>query len=1255
MALASAKNSRSGGDFSLDFVAAGPGTYNHATGGGAYDNRTIGKTEDVVESLEGGDFSCGDIVTYFTKVTVKATAVGSQTIALNYSFLADATGQSGVALADIVDANVQINYGNVGGEGSGGTDSGITGNNNSTAALSGEQLTGPLFQSGSTLKGTVTVTGLEAGESVVVRVDVRIACDPGSHPTGNLQGAIASASVTAPTADVISVGNQTVPFKNVNEIIFPTCALPAAGPVCVGTTTTHTATSDVSGATYTWTITGNGVIVVGGSDVTNTVTTSSGTTSSVAARATGAGTYTLSVTISKIGFGNQACSVIVTVNPIPGLPGVNNVAYCVGDVASALTATGSELLWYTDATGGTGSATAPTPNTTAAGTFSYFVSQTTNGCESARAQIDVLVKPLATVTPGTYGPYCINGAVATLGGSPTGGTWSGDGVSGNLVDGFTFSPATAGVGPHTLTYSVPATATTCANSGSTSVTVNPLATVTPGTYGPLCVNAGPVTLASGGTWSGTGVILDNGVYKFSPATAGVGTFELTLSVAATSTTCANSGKTSITVKDLPGLPGVSNVSYCLNETAAQLTATGSNLLWYTDATGGTGSSTAPTPNTTAAGTSSYYVSQTTNECEGARAKIDVLVKPLATVDPGSYGPLCVNAGPVTLASGGTWSGTGVSLVNGVYKFSPTTAGTFELTFSVAATDVACANSGKTSITVNPLPGLPGVSNVAYCLNETAAQLTATGSNLLWYTDATGGTGSSTAPTPNTTAAGTSSYYVSQTNSSSCEGPRAKIDVLVKPLATVTPGTYSPVCANAGSVALAKIGTWSGTGVSGNLVDGFTFSPATAGVGTFELTLSVAATSTTCANSGKTSITVKPLPGAPSVSPVSYCQKATATALTATGTGLLWYTAATGGTGSSTAPIPSTATVGTKSYYVSQTTNGCEGPRAKLDVTINACAEFCTLTQGFYGSTNGKECASGKTALQLIQSLLTTDLYIGVAGRSLNITYADAACLNSRLPAGGTSKPLPAANNTFSNLPTKCTPGTVPLNNGRFDNTLLGQTISLGLNLRKSTNTNLAGLVISDLYMITAKAASCTGTADAPVSGSEQTFTFPSMAKGKTVQQLYVMANAALGDGNSSAKTLSDLTDALDAINKGFDACRILIRFQSAPTTLTSSLTTSSQLDGGKQDVASRAQLLNIFPNPAEDEATIEFSLTDAQHYSLQVFDAKGRLVNRVAAGQAEAGRTYRFQVTSKELAMGMYVVRLTTDKSTQTMRLIMNK
>jgi len=89
-----------GGDFQLDFTAAAPLTYNHTTGGGAYDQRAVGRDKDIVESLEGGDFACGDTVTYLTQIRVDAGAAGSQSITMLFEFTAHATGQQGIALRD---------------------------------------------------------------------------------------------------------------------------------------------------------------------------------------------------------------------------------------------------------------------------------------------------------------------------------------------------------------------------------------------------------------------------------------------------------------------------------------------------------------------------------------------------------------------------------------------------------------------------------------------------------------------------------------------------------------------------------------------------------------------------------------------------------------------------------------------------------------------------------------------------------------------------------------------------------------------------------------------------------------------------------------------------------------------------------------------------------------------------------------------------------------------------------------------------
>ncbi|KAB3542710.1 MAG: DUF11 domain-containing protein, partial [ANME-2 cluster archaeon] len=218
------------GDFSIDFVAADPYSYDHLIGGGAYDNRTI--NTDVVESLEGGDFSCGDIVTYFAAVTVDNTQSAiddqPQTIEMDFSFLADTTGQSGVAIGDIV--LVQVNYGEIVDliTGENNVDDGIIDDGGSTATLIYENLTGPLFTPKSELHGTVELNDLEPGEQVVVRIDVKLFCDPGSAPTGNLAGALPDArltyindSVPVDPPEAISVGKQTVPFKQIGEICFP--------------------------------------------------------------------------------------------------------------------------------------------------------------------------------------------------------------------------------------------------------------------------------------------------------------------------------------------------------------------------------------------------------------------------------------------------------------------------------------------------------------------------------------------------------------------------------------------------------------------------------------------------------------------------------------------------------------------------------------------------------------------------------------------------------------------------------------------------------------------------------------------------------------------------------------------------------------------------------------------------------------------------------------------------------------------------
>jgi LruC domain-containing protein len=210
--------SASPADFkNTDFVAAAPYTYSHETGGGAYDDRTIGDQNDVTEQLEGAQFSCNDIITFLVAVEMEASTVdGVQTAEFDLRFLADSTGQSGAAIVDVISA--KVNYGPVqAGNGPGGTDSGISDDGGSTANLVSETLTGPLFTAGSDLLATVRVNDLEAGEKVVIRVDTRLGCKPNTSPTGNLQAQLDAGRVFGSGA-TISTGQQTIPFLRIGDI-----------------------------------------------------------------------------------------------------------------------------------------------------------------------------------------------------------------------------------------------------------------------------------------------------------------------------------------------------------------------------------------------------------------------------------------------------------------------------------------------------------------------------------------------------------------------------------------------------------------------------------------------------------------------------------------------------------------------------------------------------------------------------------------------------------------------------------------------------------------------------------------------------------------------------------------------------------------------------------------------------------------------------------------------------------------------------
>lgn len=88
--------------------------------------------------------------------------------------------------------------------------------------------------------------------------------------------------------------------------------------------------------------------------------------------------------------------------PKPSEPTVTTpLIYCENDMANQLSASGEDLKWYYSQQGGVPSSVAPIPGTTVQQTSNYYVTQTIDGCESDRAEVEVVVtfRPNGLVLP----------------------------------------------------------------------------------------------------------------------------------------------------------------------------------------------------------------------------------------------------------------------------------------------------------------------------------------------------------------------------------------------------------------------------------------------------------------------------------------------------------------------------------------------------------------------------------------------------------------------------------------------------------------------------------------------------------------------------------------------------------------------------------------------------------------------------------------------------------------------------------------
>jgi hypothetical protein len=290
-----------------------------------------------------------------------------------------------------------------------------------------------------------------------------------------------------------------------------------------------------------------------------------------------------------------------------------------------------------------------------------------------------------------------------------------------------------------------------------------------------------------------------------------------------------------------------------------------------------------------------------------------------------------------------------------------------------------------------------------------------------------------------------------------------------------------------------------------------------------------------------------------------------------------------------------------------------------EVSVHPCL-FCSYTQGFWGNKNG---------LALLPSVLTTDLIIGRTGHSIIIPAGSSTTLNSMMPGGQT--PTGPLKNQDCSILSGCINSYLTKQN-RFNNVLISQTITLALNVRVHNpgSGDLAALELG---------GGCIITSVDTIEINQNVLNY--LGAGATVGDLLDLANDVLGGvktpGVGGVPSYGEINDAVDAINNGFDECRLFLSYcpDEAPTTKVSVSPSMEAQTSNKLAVAA-------FPNPFNDKVRFEIKSTVSGPATLEVYNMFGQKVKTVFKGNVFAGKGERveFNVPPIQRTNLFYVLRV---------------
>ncbi|OYU83996.1 MAG: hypothetical protein CFE24_08620 [Flavobacterium sp. BFFFF2] len=581
--------------------------------------------------------------------------------------------------------------------------------------------------------------------------------------------------------------------------------------------------------------------------------------------------------------------------------------FCGSRTVANLVATGTALKWYADNT-----TTTALSSTDAIATGTYYVSQTTNNCESIRTMVDVTVNitPPPTASAQTF---CSGKTVADLVGTGTVLRWYTA-----LTGGAALPAATALT---TATYYVSQSVNAC-RSTRTAVSITVIApTAAPTAIAQtFCGSKTVADLVATGTdilWYATNT---STTALASTDAIATGTYYVTQTLNA----CESTRTAVLITVDVTAPPTATAQTLCGTKTVADLVATGTALNWYADNT-----TTTALLTTDVVATGTYYVSQTLNTCESVRTSVAVTVNFTAAPTAAAQ-TFCGSKTIADLVASGSalrWYASDTSTIILVATDAITTG-----TYYVSQSQNSCRSTRTpVSVTVN-ITAAPTAAAQNFCGSKTVADLVATGTTLKWYT-----TNTITIPMTSTAVIASGTYYVSQTLNG-CESTRTAVAVTVN--TTAAPAAAAQILCGTKTVADLVA---NGNGLKW-YADNTTATALASTAAIVTSTYFVSQTVNTC-ESTRTSVavTVNTTP-APSAEAQTFCGSKTVADLVATGSALKWYADNT-----TTTALASTTALATGTYFVSQTLNACESSRASIAVTLTNTNAPIATAQTYCGS------------------------------------------------------------------------------------------------------------------------------------------------------------------------------------------------------------------------------------------------------------------------------------------------------------------